>query len=65
MVTTMSIPTVAAARPRVLSTPWSDAFAVTPPTNDNSIALTGVAPVNAGRGVYSAKQAAPPRGVPR
>lgn len=66
MVTKMSIPTVAPARPRVLSTLWSDAFTVSPPTAHNSIALTGVAPVNARRGVYgAAKQAAPPRGVPR
>jgi hypothetical protein len=65
MVINMSIPAAATARPRVLSTPWSDVFVASPATH-NSIALTGVAPVNAVRGVYgAAKQAAPPRGVPR
>jgi hypothetical protein len=37
----------------------------TDPSNHNSIVPTGAAPAN-GRGVYqAAKQAAPPRGVPR
>ncbi len=63
MVNNMSIPTAAAARPRVPSTPWSDVFVAS--TAHNSTALTGVASVNADRGVYTGKQAAPPRGVPR
>lgn len=61
----MTIPMAAAPRPRALSTPWSAVFG-TRHANDNSIAPTGVAPVNTGPNAYgAAKQAAPPRGVPR
>lgn len=64
--------------PSIGTDPWRDRVAnrgsnrsvmagmsISIPVHNSIAAPTGVATADAGSGVYSAKQAAPPRGVPR